>query len=472
MESDIKAQLLETLQKKIVERRAMFIPLLCISTFGLVGYAAIDKEAPVIESNKVEVLYGQDLTRNVFAVSDNRDTQEAIEVLIDSQSFNPNQLGIYDVEVTAIDMFSNSSTKVVKVEVVDRTAPVISPVNKTLGYTINVDVNGSSDIKKYVQAIDNVDGNISSFIESSKKLDTSRLGTQTIEFKVSDNVGNTSSETYEFYVSDNTAPVISTNKVTVDYGTSFDYTKYVKITDNFDEKVKDVKVEGNVNTKQIGQTTIKVTATDSSGNTTVKDIPVTVVDISAPKLTLTKSSVSIAKGKSIDLKSYIKSAVDNKDGDLKNSVKISGSYNKDKTGTYKITYKVTDKAGNTATKTLKVEVIISGDVASNMGIVATVKTRLGCKYVWGATGPSTFDCSGLTQWVYKKNGISIPRTSSAQRNAGKKIALSQVRAGDIVWRQGHVGIYVGGGQVIHAPGRGKVVCYTTLKGFTCGLRFN
>lgn len=471
MESDIKAQLLETLQKKVVERRAMFIPLICVSTFGLVGYAAIDKEAPVIESNKVEVLYGQELNRNVFAVSDNRDSQEAIEVLIDSQSFDSKQLGIYDVEVTAIDMFSNSSTKIVKVEVVDRTSPVISPVHKTSGYTIDVDVNGSSDIKKYIKAIDNVDGNISSFIESSKKLDTSKLGTQTIEFKVSDNVGNTTSETYEFYISDNTAPVISTSKITVDYGSTFNYSKYVTIKDNFDDKVKDVKVEGKVNTKQIGQTTIKVTATDSSGNITTKDIPVTVEDISAPKLTLKKSTVSVAKGKSIDLDSYIKSAVDNKDGDLKKSVKISGSYNKNKTGTYKIKYSVTDKAGNTATKTLKVEVIISGDVASNLGIVSTVKTRLGCKYVWGATGPTKFDCSGLTQWVYKKNGISIPRTSSAQRNAGKKISLSQVRPGDIVWRPGHVGIYVGGGQVIHAPGTGKYVSYTKLSGFTCGLRF-
>jgi cell wall-associated NlpC family hydrolase len=472
MESDIKAQLLETLQKKVVERRAMFIPLVCISAFGLVGYAAIDKEAPVIESNKVEVLYGQELTRNVFAVSDNRDTQEAIGVYFDSESFDSKQLGIYDVEVTAIDMFSNTSTKIVKVEVVDRIAPVISPVKKTSGYTIDVEINGSSDIKKYVKAVDNVDGNISSFIESNKKLDTSKLGTQTIEFKVSDNVGNTTSETYEFYVSDNTAPVISTSKVTVDYGSSFDYSKYVTIKDNFDKKIREVKVEGKVNTKEIGQTTIKVTATDSSGNSTSKDVAVTVADISAPKLTLTKSSVSVSKGKSINLESYIKSAVDNKDGNLKKSVKISGSYNKNKTGSYKIKYTVTDKAGNTATKTLKVEVIISGDVASGLGIVQTVKTRLGCKYVWGATGPTKFDCSGLTQWVYKKNGISIPRTSSAQRSAGRKISLSQVRAGDIVWRKGHVGIYVGNGQVIHAPGRGKVVCYTTLKGFTCGLRFN
>ena len=56
MDSNIKAELLEKLQEKVINRKAMFIPMLCISTFGLVGYAAIDKEAPVIESNRVEVV--------------------------------------------------------------------------------------------------------------------------------------------------------------------------------------------------------------------------------------------------------------------------------------------------------------------------------------------------------------------------------------------------------------------------------
>ena len=171
------------------------------------------------------------------------------------------------------------------------------------------------------------------------------------------------------------------------------------------------------------------------------------------------------------MKSYIKSCIDNKDGDLKSQVKISGSVNNKKLGKYKITYSVSDKAGNKVTKKLTVQVINSGDVADNLGIVATAKTRLGCRYVWGATGPNTFDCSGLTQWVYRKNGISIPRTSGAQKNAGTRISISNLRAGDIVWRKGHVGIYVGNGKVIHAPGTGKVVCYTNASGFTCGLRF-
>ena len=472
MESNIKEDLIDKWQEKVMNRKAMFIPMLCISTFGLVGYAAIDKEAPVIESNKVEVLYGTELTKEIFAISDNRDSQDAIEVDIDTKSYDSNQLGTYNIDVTATDMFSNSSTKTVQVEVVDRTAPILSTVNKNNGYVIDVEVNSSSDIKKYIQATDNVDGDVSTFIETSQKLNTSKIGSQIIELNVSDNAGNTTKETYEFYVSDSTAPVITAkNNVTVNYGSTFNYKNYVNISDNFDKKVTDVTVEGKVDTKKIGSHTITVKAVDSSGNESSKGLTVNVADIEAPKLSLKKSSVQITKGKSINLKDYIKSATDNKDGNIKSDVKIQGSANTKKTGKYTIKYVATDEAGNSSSKSLTVWVLNPNDVAPNLGIVTTAKTRLGCPYKWGATGPSSFDCSGFTQWVYKKNGKSIPRTSGAQKSAGRKISLSSVKPGDIVWKPGHVGIYVGGGRVIHAPGAGKSVRYTSLSSFTSGVRY-
>ena len=123
MESNIKTNLLENLQEQVLKRKAMFIPLLCVSTFGLVGYAAVDKEAPVINSNKVEVLYGTKLDKSMFAISDNRETLDNLEVNIDDKSYDPYQLGIYNVEVTATDLFSNATTKTVQVEVVDKSAP-------------------------------------------------------------------------------------------------------------------------------------------------------------------------------------------------------------------------------------------------------------------------------------------------------------------------------------------------------------
>lgn len=474
MDSQVKARLFENVQEHVIKRKAMFIPLLCISTFALVGYAAADKEAPVIESNRVEILYGSKLNKDVFKISDNRDSLDTLDVQLDTSSFDSKQLGSYVVPVTATDMFSNTTTKNVIVEVVDKSAPVLSTVAKSSGYTIDVEVKSSSDIKKYIKATDNVDGNVSAFIETDKKLDTSKLGAQTIEVSVDDNAGNTTKETYEFFVSDNTAPTVKLTKgasVTVDYGKSFNYKDYVKVSDNYDKKVSNVKVEGKVDTKKEGSNELVITAKDSSGNETTKKLNVKVDDLSAPKITLSKKKVTIKKGKSFNARNYISSVVDNKDGNLKSDVKIQGSVNTKSTGKYTVTYVATDKSGNTSKASLQVTVINPQDVAPNMGIVRTAMTRLGCPYKWGATGPNTFDCSGFTQWVYRKNGKSIPRTSGAQRSGGKYIPLSQARPGDIVWRPGHVGIYVGGGRVIHAPHTGAVVSYTSASGFRCAVRY-
>ncbi|MFF4485647.1 NlpC/P60 family protein [Streptomyces sp. NPDC001544] len=94
--------------------------------------------------------------------------------------------------------------------------------------------------------------------------------------------------------------------------------------------------------------------------------------------------------------------------------------------------------------------------------VAAARSALGRPYVWGANGPSAFDCSGLTQWAYAQAGVHLPRTSQEQRYAGRQIPLSEARPGDlVVYRSdaGHVGMYAGNGQVIHAPYPGAPVRY-------------
>lgn len=98
--------------------------------------------------------------------------------------------------------------------------------------------------------------------------------------------------------------------------------------------------------------------------------------------------------------------------------------------------------------------------------VAAARSALGKPYVWGATGPASFDCSGLTQWAYGRAGVAIPRTSQAQRSAGRQVPMSQARPGDlVVYRDdaSHVGMYVGDGQVVHAPHPGAPVRYDPVR---------
>lgn len=106
-------------------------------------------------------------------------------------------------------------------------------------------------------------------------------------------------------------------------------------------------------------------------------------------------------------------------------------------------------------------------------IIEAAKEKLNCPYVLGASGPDSFDCSGLTMWCYKKAGISLPHNSESQKTAAKKVvAVSEARPGDILWTSGHVGIYVGNGQYIHAPEPGKTVTVATnINYFSKALQF-
>ena len=92
--------------------------------------------------------------------------------------------------------------------------------------------------------------------------------------------------------------------------------------------------------------------------------------------------------------------------------------------------------------------------------VAFAYGALGKPYVWGATGPDSFDCSGLTQAAWRSAGVSLPRTTYTQINAGRRVSLSELAPGDLVFFYSgisHVGLYIGGGQMIHAPRPGAPV---------------
>ncbi len=104
--------------------------------------------------------------------------------------------------------------------------------------------------------------------------------------------------------------------------------------------------------------------------------------------------------------------------------------------------------------------------------LGSAKKQLGKRYVWGATGPRTFDCSGFTSYVCKKNGIYIPRTSINQSRVGKRVNRRGLKAGDLVFFDtskrhrgyiNHVGIYIGNNKFIHASSAKKRVVITSLE---------
>jgi len=101
------------------------------------------------------------------------------------------------------------------------------------------------------------------------------------------------------------------------------------------------------------------------------------------------------------------------------------------------------------------------------GVVGIAMQYLGVPYVWGGASPSGFDCSGFVMYVYAKVGVSLPHNAAAQYGYGMPVSRDQLQPGDLVFFNGlgHNGIYIGGGQFIHAPHTGDVVKISSLSGW-------
>ncbi|MEV6171045.1 NlpC/P60 family protein [Streptomyces sp. NPDC051954] len=118
------------------------------------------------------------------------------------------------------------------------------------------------------------------------------------------------------------------------------------------------------------------------------------------------------------------------------------------------------ESGSSASDSPGTSVTDSSYAAKAEKVLAFARSQVGKPYVWGATGPDSYDCSGLTQAAWNAAGISLPRTTWDQVNAGTTVSLSAAQPGDLVFFYddiSHVGIYIGNGMMIHAPKPGAYV---------------
>lgn len=120
----------------------------------------------------------------------------------------------------------------------------------------------------------------------------------------------------------------------------------------------------------------------------------------------------------------------------------------------------------------------ASSTSSVQAVLNLAYSKIGSPYVWGAEGPNSFDCSGFTSYVFRNAArVSLPRTSSAQSGYGRTVSKSNLQAGDLVFFNtsgkgvSHVGIYVGGGKMIHSPSSGKTVSVTSIDSSYYSSRF-
>ena len=104
MKEKLNKKLNSFINENIIKRKAMFIPILGVSVFMLVGYAAVDKESPIIVSNRIEVAYGEKLDLNVIDITDNHDKRDELIVDIKANNVNVMQLGTYELAVSATEV--------------------------------------------------------------------------------------------------------------------------------------------------------------------------------------------------------------------------------------------------------------------------------------------------------------------------------------------------------------------------------
>ena len=246
----------------------------------------------------------------------------------------------------------------------------------------------------------------------------------------------------------------------VEYGSS--KSEVLDVYENIDAKV--ISVEKDINTKKIGMQTA-VLKIEKDNFQTNYQISIDVRDTVAPEIKFKQDVIEVDQGAAFDLNSNIVSIIDAVDGELKflskekkndlknNYYTITSSINFDVAGSYAVNVDAIDRNGN---KSTAYYTVVVRDTERSKRLVNIAYSLVGKAYVSGGVGPSSFDCSGLVQYIYRQIGISVSRSASTQINDGVSVSYDNIMPGDIIsWGYAngvvtHSAIYVGNGKMVHA----------------------
>lgn len=316
--------------------------------------AAKDTTKPVISGATSKTIYiGSSFnTLSGITAKDKVDGNLTKKIKV-SGTVNVKKAGKYKLTYTVSDKAKNKATVTRTITVKkDSTKPSITGAsNKT------INIGSSFNALSGITAKDNIDGTITKNIKVSGSVNNKKAGSYKLTYTVSDKAGNKTVVTRTITVKDHVKPIlfgIKNSKINI--GNSFNALTGITASDNNDGNLtSSIKVIGTVNTKKAGNYTLTYSVTDKAGNKISSKRTITVVDNILPSLSGIKDS-KIDFGNSFDLLAGI-SASDNNDGDITSSIRVEGSVDINKAGSYILTYSVTDKSGNKASAKRNITVI-------------------------------------------------------------------------------------------------------------------
>lgn len=297
---------------------------------------------------------------------DEEDGNITKDIKVIKNTVDTSEVGIYKVTYKITDSKGASTTKSILVTVRSNDKPLIIGADDT-----SIKEGTLFDPMDGVAAIDTEDGNITKHIKVGGYVNTNKPGTYELTYKVNDKDGNTDTVKRTIIVNPkelhiNNLPVIIASNKTIKVGDKFNPMTGVTATDKEDGNItKHIKViENTVNTNKAGTYKVVYKVTDSNGATTSRSIAIIVKSNDKPVIR-GADNASIKKGTSFNSMKGV-TATDKEDGNITKHIKVTGSVDTNKPGTYELTYNVTDKNGNSTTTKRTITVSPKDEETSNL----------------------------------------------------------------------------------------------------------